>query len=97
MKNKTKKIVISSDHEYEFDYKGVENKDGITTHELYYSKASHWAEHIRGTLALKIVEDGNGLILDKEILKLDYSEANHLKILLNIIADEDKELILDKK
>lgn len=96
MKNKIKKIIISSDHEYEFDYKGIENKEGIISHELYYSKASHWAENIRGTLALKIIEDGNGLILDNKISKLNYSEANHLKILLNIIADEE-ELILDKK
>jgi hypothetical protein len=91
-----KKIIISSNHEYDFDYKRIENKEGIILHQLYYSKASHWVEPIRGTLALKIIEDGNGLILDNKISKLNYSEANQMKILLNIIANEE-ELILDKK
>jgi hypothetical protein len=98
MKNKkNKKIVISSDHEYEFDYKGIENKDGIIKHELYYSKASHWSDHIKGTLAISIIEDGDSLILDREISKIDYSQANYLKILLNIIFEKEKELILNNK
>jgi hypothetical protein len=72
------KIIIKGSHEYDLK---VENN----IYYLYYSNKSFWHEHIRGKLALKIEDTGNGLILPKLPKLLDYSTAEKIFVILNKI------------
>jgi hypothetical protein len=73
------KIIIKGSHEYDLK---VENN----IYYLYYSNKSFWFEHLRGKLALKIEDTGNGLILPKLPKLLDYSTAEKIFVILNKIT-----------
>lgn len=50
----------------------------------YYSNSSMWSPHVRNTVAMVVVDNGNGLMFTQEKPKrLDYSEAELLKHILN--------------
>ena len=53
---------------------------------FYDAKDTSWREDLRGKLATKIIDTGNGLeIIQEKKNRLDYSEATEIKFLLNKI------------
>lgn len=77
-------IYINGRHEY--DYHKLEATKEATVHTLYYSDDFEWADHIRKTLAMQLVDTGGGLEIigistKKEI---NYLEAEQLHILLRL-------------
>lgn len=52
----------------------------------YHSNSSMWKPNVRNTVAMKVIDNGNGLLLSQDKHKqLDYSEAEILKHILNKI------------
>lgn len=52
----------------------------------YYSNSSQWMPHVRNTVAMEVVDTGNGLLFTQEKKnQLDYSEAELLKHILKKI------------
>lgn len=88
-----KKRVIFVDGRYDHDFVS----DGVT-HTLLYSESEYWSAHVRGTVALELVDDGNGYKVNgiDERRRLDYSEVVYLNILLQLIQDYKLE-IAEKK
>ena len=77
-------IYINGRHDY--DYHKLEATPSVTVHTLYHSDDSEWSEHVRNTVAMQLVDNGNGIELigvnsKKEI---DYLEAERLHILLRL-------------
>ncbi len=89
-------IFIDDIHEY--DYELLE-KGNIKFHNLYYSNGGEWQEHIKGMIAMSIIDDGNGLQGNEEqpLSRIDYSEAEQLFILLKLINQPAKYEIATKK
>ena len=80
-----KQIFVDDIHEY--DYELIDDN----RHTLYYSNEEQWNDHIKGYVALQIVDDGNGLIIKfNEKNRIDYSEAEQLYILLKLINQPAK-------
>ena len=84
-------IFINDRHEY--DYFKV-TLGGETKHELAYSEGTMWTDHIRGSSAAAIVDNGDGYEIlgnakpsNKGII--DYHYAQQLEILLRL-ADLDQ-------
>ena len=74
---------IFVDSQYSFDYEVVDGNK----HTLYHSNSEYWANHIKGTIAFQLEDDGNGLkILTNfsEKKRIDYCEAEYLYILLKL-------------
>jgi hypothetical protein len=67
-------------HEYNLVVTKTQKK---TIFELIYSDNEIWTLHTRNTTAMKIVDDGNDIILDKTYSKLNASEQANLRFLLN--------------
>lgn len=84
----TKEIFVDGEYDHTLTVEKQKNK---TVYTLYYSQGKQWASDFRGTIALKVVEDGNGLkIVGKKNGKLDYSEAMYLSIILRFFHNEYK-------
>jgi hypothetical protein len=77
-------IYINDRHEY--DYHKLEATKEATVHTLYYSDDFEWADHVRKTVAMQLVDTGGGI----EIIgvnskrEIDYLEAEQLHILLRL-------------
>jgi hypothetical protein len=85
---------IFVDDNYDYDYQVVNDN----VHTLSRSYASQWPDHVRGEVALKIEDDGNGLVVRfNEKGRIDYSEAEQLFILLKLIIDQAKYEISTKQ
>ena len=85
---------IFVDDNYDYDYEVVNDN----VHTLSRSYASQWSDHVRGEVALKIEDDGNGLVVRfNEKGRIDYSEAEQLFILLKLIIDQAKYEISTKQ
>jgi hypothetical protein len=72
-------ILIDGKHDYDY-------KLSNDTHELYCSDGDHWFSP--GSLSMEVVDDGNGLTVMEQgirLIYLDYSAAERLSILLRII------------
>jgi hypothetical protein len=77
-------IYINDTHEY--DYHKLEATKEATVHTLYYSDDFEWADNVRKTVAMQLVDTGNGIEIigvnsKKEI---NYLEAEQLHILLRL-------------
>ena len=77
-------IYINGTHEY--DYHKLEATKEATVHTLYYSDDFEWADHVRKTVAMQLVDTGSGIEIigistKKEI---NYLEAEQLHILLRL-------------
>ena len=69
-------------HEYTLTLKRVD--DDTNEYSLYYSNSEIWTVPTKGTLALKLTNDGNHFKLDRAIKKeIEHYEGEHLKMLLN--------------
>jgi len=84
--NEPVKIFINDRHEYDY-FKAMLGNE--IKHELAYSEGDMWTDHIRGTSAAAIVDNGDGY----EILGnarpskkgvIDYHYAQQLEILLRL-------------
>lgn len=50
----------------------------------YHSNSSMWKPNVQNTVAMKVINNGNGLLFSQQKHKqLDYSEAELLKHILN--------------
>lgn len=85
--------MILTDDNYEFDYEEV---DGV--HTLYFTNADCWQDNTKNTIAMEIVDDGNGLVLKPFCTKnkLNYSESVYMTILLKLINSDYKFQIATK-
>jgi hypothetical protein len=77
-------IYINDRHEY--DYHKLEATPQATVHTLYFSDDFEWGSDTRNTVAMQIVDTGNGIEIigvnsKKEI---NYLEAEQLHILLRL-------------
>ena len=52
-------IYINGTHEY--DYHKLEATKKATVHTLYYSDDFEWADDVRKTVAMQLVDTGNGI------------------------------------
>ena len=85
-----KKFKILSQNRHEYDVV-IEDTDSYTLYSLYRSDSLIWS--FPGELIISIEDNGSDIELSQELgKKLDYSTLVELKILLNIIANEDKNL-----
>jgi len=75
-------LVLDNEDSHEYDLKVVDTDKG-TSFELYFSKGMQWSEHVRGTLAMSLFNDGNGVKINKKIKKLGYDELAYLRLLIN--------------
>ena len=84
MKNKEvtleKFIVVGCSGQNEYDLH-VSKANGTTLYCIYANNTSMWAEHIKNTLLLSMIDNGNGIEFSK-IKNLDYVDAALMKILL---------------
>lgn len=89
-------IFIDDIHEYDYEL----TDDNL--HTLYYSNGSEWVENVKETVVNTVIDDGNGLIIrfdkaNKSRIRLDYSQAERLFILLKLINSPAKYEIAEKK
>jgi hypothetical protein len=80
-------IYINGKHEY--DYHKLDASPNNTVHTLYYSDDVEWSEHVRKTIAMQVVDTGNGIeiIGISKKKSINYSEAERLHILLRLSSD----------
>lgn len=79
-------IFINGSHEY--DYKKQILTDDVNVHTLYYSDHSDWGEETKKTIAVQLIDRGNGIeIMGLSTKKqLTYTEAEQLHILLRLAS-----------
>jgi hypothetical protein len=78
-----KKQLVLIDGELEYILHEKLTDKGLLV-ELRYSKSQCWADHIRDTKALEVIDDGNGIkILTKLDKNIDYHKALMLVIVIN--------------
>jgi hypothetical protein len=77
-------IYINGTHEY--DYHKLEATKEATVHTLYYSDDFEWADHVRKTVAMQLVDTGSGveIIGVNSKKEINYLEAEQLHILLRL-------------
>ena len=80
-------VFVGGSHEYTYVHE-VEQPGDIEFHTLYYAKSSAWDENIQGREAMSIIDDGWKYTIGIESGVIDYSDAEALKILLNIVQKE---------
>ncbi len=80
---KTKYKILSQDCLHEYDVV-VKEEDGSIKYSLSLSDGDQWSEHSKGKHQLSMVNDGNGVIFDKELKTLKYDELTSLRILINL-------------
>ncbi len=78
-----KEIFINGEHSYNVSIEKVKNK---TVYSLFFSAESFWTRP--NELTLQLVDDGNGIKIDKLKTKnfLDYHEAEKLSVLLRVCS-----------
>ena len=77
-------IYIDGVHEY--DYAKDDTDDILTVYTLYYSDHSEWVDSIKHTMALQIVDTGNGVVIQnlQSIKEINYLKVEQLNILLRL-------------
>lgn len=91
-----KKYLVFDEDSHEYDLV-VTTEDSTTTYELFHSHSPVWSQGIQGTLAMKMVNDGDNIILDDKYAILDYSQSNYLRFLLNFENATDGNELNQKK
>lgn len=85
---------IFIDNEYQYDYE----VDG-EIHRLSYCNTEFWSDHVRGTVAFEIKDDGNGMniisLFDKN--DIEYCTAEQLEILLRLLNQKSIYEVSTKK
>lgn len=78
---------ILVNNEYEYNYELTCNDKGEYVHSLYYSDTDNWSIATRSTLALEVIDTGNGIKVGEK--QLDYHEFNKLHLLFRLIDDNE--------
>lgn len=80
-------IYINGIHEY--DYHKLKVTEHTTLHTLYYSDDDEWSKDVRKTVAMQLLDTGNGIeiIGFKSKKNIGYLEADQLHILLRLSSD----------
>jgi len=88
---KIEQIYIDGVHEYNYLVVEVEG-DYSKSHSLHYSSHENWSQHIRETLAMEIVDDGNGIeVLHHDLNNsINYSDTEKLHVLLRLMSEQCK-------
>jgi hypothetical protein len=82
MKDSTKKyLVLNQDGEYEYDIHVKTTKKGVR-YTLFNSNSEIWNSGVKGEEILSMTNTGDGVIFDKKMKALDYSQLAELRILL---------------
>ena len=79
-------IYINGKHEY--DYHKLEAAQHATVHTLYFSNDDEWADDLKKTVAMQLVDTGDGIQIIGACTKktLNYLEAEQLHILLRLAS-----------
>ena len=79
-------IYINDRHEY--DYHKLQVTPDVIVHTLYYSDDFEWADHIRKTVTMQLLDNGDGIEIIGTCTKkhLNYLEAEQLHILLRLAS-----------
>lgn len=83
-------IYIDGIHEYDYSKDDTDNQ--LTIHTLYYSNGIEWSDHIKKTVALVIIDTGNGIVIeDLSVTKeINYLKLEQLHILLRLHSQSSK-------
>lgn len=90
MANETKKYVVLSDGQHEYDIFESTNDKGHRILKLFHSQEDFWNARIRGKLTLKMVDTGNGVRFSKNAKSLNYSELAEMRLLMNFAKNTDE-------
>jgi len=85
-----KKTYMVFNHENEHDYNIVSKltDDGLNI-TVYRSNSHTWQSNVRGEKILSLTNNGNGIVFDRKIKELDYSDLVVLRLLLNFEHQTD--------
>jgi hypothetical protein len=83
MAKEEKKYVVLSDGQHEYDILDSTNNKGHRVMKLFYSQEEFWNSNIRGKMALKMVDSGNGVRFSKNAKSLEYDELAEMHLLMN--------------
>lgn len=77
-------IYIDGIHEY--DYNKDDTDDALTIYTLYYSDWPEWVDSLKNTIALQIVDTGNGVVIENlsSSEEINYLKLEQLNILLRL-------------
>lgn len=77
-------IYINGKHEY--DYHKLQATPDTIVHTLYFSNDDEWSDHLKQTVAMQLVDNGDGVEIIGACTKktLNYLEAEQLHILLRL-------------
>lgn len=56
---------------------------------LFYSDSETWTGHTRGTLAMTLKDNGNGVRLNKNTKSLDYGQLTQMRLLFNYLRETE--------
>lgn len=86
MENKTSTQEIYTDGLHDYNYV-ITQTEKETIHALYYSDHAEWANSIRETKAIELIDSGNGVSINGVSLNdEDYLRTEQLHILLRLFA-----------
>lgn len=84
---KTIELVLVDD-QLEYTLEQYLTDKGVVT-ELKYSMSESWSDHVKGTTAVKVRDDGNGIkILGESLRNIQYDKALQLSIVLSKTVSE---------
>lgn len=89
--DKIEQIYIDGVHEYNYLVVELE-RDYSKSHSLHYSGHENWSQQIGETLAMEIVDNGNGItVMDYDLNNhINYLDTEKLHILLRLMSDQCK-------
>jgi hypothetical protein len=88
-RNKLHREEVYVDGVHEYDYVMDDTDCDITAHTLLYSDYHEWSENVRETVALEIINTGDGIII-KDLNtneEIDYLKIEQLHILLRLLDE----------
>jgi len=83
-------VFIEDAHEYNY-LREYNDNEGTITHSLVYPISSEWSEHLKGTVALSIVENTGDLsftFCSRPNKRITYSDAEELMLLLRLALEK---------
>jgi hypothetical protein len=83
-KTSTQEVYIDGIHDYNYVLTQTEKE---TIHALYYSDHNEWSDSVKGTKAIELIDNGNGVSINGVSLNNeDYLRIEQLHILLRLYA-----------
>ena len=80
--SRKKFMVFDKDNVHEYNIVVTETSEGVD-YSLFRSENEQWNLNCKGELVLSMFNDGNGLIFNKRIKKIDYGISFAIRLLLN--------------